>query len=88
MQVCMGLGVMMLLLAGLVFCPVWLLLAGKLGKYKTWLIQNSFGAATFLLFFIPRGVTLPILCSRLELQHRSNAKMIWQDPAMADSCGC
>ena len=51
----MGLGVMMLLLAGLIFCPVWLLLAGRLGKYRTWLIQNFVGSSTFLLFLIPRG---------------------------------
>lgn len=51
----MGLGVMGLLLAGLLSCPMWLYLASRLGKYKAWLIQNFFGAATFLLFFIPRG---------------------------------
>ncbi|KAK9837736.1 hypothetical protein WJX74_003939 [Apatococcus lobatus] len=53
-QVCMGLGVMGLLLAGLLSCPGWLYLASRLGKYKTWLIQNFIGAATFLLFFLPR----------------------------------
>ena len=54
----MGLGVMGLLLAGLLSCPGWLYLASRLGKYKTWLIQNFIGAATFLLFFLPRGELL------------------------------
>ena len=61
LQVCMGLGVMGLLLAGLLSCPGWLYLASRLGKYKTWLIQNFIGAATFLLFFLPRGE--PFYCS-------------------------
>eukprot|EP00164_Ancoracysta_twista_P010172 GFYU01015269.1.p1 GENE.GFYU01015269.1~~GFYU01015269.1.p1 ORF type:complete len:809 (-),score=267.89 GFYU01015269.1:148-2538(-) len=52
-QVCMGLCVFALLLAAVFSSPMWLWIAGKLGKYKTWLLYNMVNAVTNLLYAAP-----------------------------------
>ncbi len=51
-----GLSVTMLLIAAFVGTPIWLFIAGKLGKRKTWLLWSFTSAITnFLFIFVGEG---------------------------------
>lgn len=53
-DICMGVSVMLLLLAAVISSPIWLYAAGKIGKYKVWLAYNVISSLTNVLFMVPQ----------------------------------